>query len=177
MALNSSSLAALLTNHAAMLGLIVTAFAMPFLVAGGFHGHDERTIALAASLAQAVQVFWLVSCYLLLSPRIKWTEILHAAALILLCAALWVLLFFLTGPTVATDEAIPKYLGPILVGTVSLYFITVALVADRIAKTSLGTVGYAFLIFYWPFALVAFAPRMREAFKHAAEQRSDNAQL
>lgn len=124
-----------------------------------------------------VQVFWLVSCYLLLSPRIKWTEILHAAALILLCATLWVLVLVLAGPTVATAEAILKYLGPVLVGTVGLYFITVALVADRIAKTSLGTVGYAFLIFYWPFALSAFAPRMREAFRRAAEQRSNNAQL
>jgi len=160
-----------------MLGLCVTVFATPFLISGGFHGHEEQTFALATSLAQAVQVFWLISCYLLLSPRIKWTEILHAAALILLCTALSVFLSVIAGPTVATADAILKYLGPVLVGTVSLYFITVALVADRIAKTSLGTVGYAFLIFYWPFALFAFAPRMREAFKRAAEQRSETAQL
>ena len=157
-----------------MLGLMVLAFATPFLVTGGFDGRDEQPIALATSLASGVQVFWLASSYLLLSPKLKRTKIVLAAMLMLLCTALSVFLFIQTG---STSGALEQYTGPVLIAAVTLYFITITLVADRIAKTSLGTIGYAFLIFYWPLALFIFAPRLREAFRLAEEKRSEAARV
>lgn len=158
-----------------MLTLWAAAMLLPLgigQIQGGFlKENTEIALFLGSCCAVLVQIFWAVGTYLLLQDKQNAMAIVFAGVTVVAISAL--------ACTTALYTAFPEVfsvsqdlLALLIVSGVSLYFMMMAINAGKLSKTTLGSVGYFFLIFYWPFFLSTVREPLRRAFAVSAESRA-----
>lgn len=160
----------LITNHAAMVASVLAAMALPIVLASGLDLKNPLALGIGTALAQGVLVFWHITTYVLLQPKWSSSVVAYAITVPIMHLALALLLAVgMRDP--ATFSALENVFTALMLSTITLYFITIALNAEKISKTAWGRVGYFFMMFYLPFCLSFFSNRLRANLEAARLKR------
>lgn len=167
----------LLTNQIVMVALLISAMLIPIGIAVLFDvalgPEDTLMMTAGTGCAMLVQMFWAVSTYLLLQE--KWTlpVKLYAAftAALFAGSVMAIVIAISRGLAMASSPGIVEFA---IMGSFTLYFVLLCQIAERLAKTTGGTVGYALLTFYWPLSLFVFKDRLMAGFEQAAHSRDSH---